>query len=101
MLQVRSLHKNKTFSKNLENKLKNKLKKVSLSIKRKLSKQKNVSAHKSIRFIDEIVKDLSPAEYDLPNSALTVDTPILVVPIVIIVYSKTDKMILYYYLYSL
>ena len=48
LLQVRSLHKNKTFSKNLENKLKNKLKKVSLSIKRKLSKQKNILGSKSI-----------------------------------------------------
>ena len=40
---------------------------------RKLSKQKNVSADRSIRFIDEIVKDLSPAEYDLFTRKVILD----------------------------
>ena len=40
---------------------------------RKLSKQKNVSADKTVRFIDDIVKDLSPKEYDLFTRKVILD----------------------------
>jgi len=40
---------------------------------RKLSKQKNVSADKTVRFLDDIVKDLSPAEYDLFTRKVILD----------------------------
>jgi len=48
LLQVRSLQKNKNFSKKLENKVNNKLKKISSSIKSKISKEKNILGSKSI-----------------------------------------------------
>lgn len=40
---------------------------------RKLSKQKNVSADKTVRFIDDIVKDLSPKQYDLFTRKVILD----------------------------
>jgi len=40
---------------------------------RKLSKQKNVSADKTVRFLDDIVKDLSPTEYDLFTRKVILD----------------------------
>ena len=40
---------------------------------RKLSKQKNVSADKTVRFLDDIVKDLSPKEYDLFTRKVILD----------------------------
>ncbi len=40
---------------------------------RKLSKQKNVSADKTVRFIDDILKDLSPKEYDLFTRKVILD----------------------------
>ncbi len=48
LLQVRTLKKNKNFSKKLENKVNNKLKTISSSIKNKMTKQKNILGSKSI-----------------------------------------------------